>query len=66
MSTQMTFMQDNNSRIIEKNLVKTEQCWQYFEAKVAMLQHEINKKVLISDMKGNFKQLNDLLVIKFK
>ena len=36
------------------------------DGKIEQISYDCSRKVLIDDMKQNFKQLNDILVIKFK
>ena len=36
------------------------------DGRLQSIEYDISKKVLIEDMKQNFKQLNDILLIKFK
>jgi len=49
-----------------KNEKHIEQLKQYMDGKFEQVQFDCSRKVLIDDMKQNFKQLNDILVIKFK
>jgi hypothetical protein len=50
-------------RIIEKSL---EQLRAYLDGKLEQMQFDCSRKVRIDDMKQNFKQLNDILVVKFR
>lgn len=59
------YMDKSNSqmRIIEKSL---EQLRAYLDGKMEQIQFDCSRKVRIDDMKQNFKQLNDILVVKFR
>ena len=50
-------------RIIEKSL---EQLRAYLDGKLEQMQFDCSRKVRIDGMKQNFKQLNDILVVKFR
>ena len=60
------FYQDKNDSW-QKNINKQlEQMKAYVDGKFEQIAFEATRKVRIDDMKQNFKQLNDILVIKFK
>ena len=60
------FYQDKNDQNHKNSQRQIEQLRAYVDGKSEQLSFEGTRKVTINDMKQNFKQLNDILVIKFK
>lgn len=63
---QIAFQQDRNDSAVKNILQKCENLRAHLDGKVEQLNFELSTKLRIDDMKQNFKQLNDILFIKFQ
>ena len=63
--TRYQFYQDKNESVMKNILQKTENLKVFMDSQVEQMKFDLSTKLRTNDMEQNFKQLNDILAIKF-